>query len=160
MKTMEERFFEKFKVNDANGCWEWTAYKDKDGYGRFKSKQAHRFAYLFLNGKDPGKKLVCHTCDNPACVNPLHLFLGSVKDNSEDMVKKGRSLKGAKNPFNKHDPKIIRLCVEMMKRHPPSRTGPMKGVQMFLSRWLNISQPQVSKIYLKQAWDSLKEEAE
>jgi len=85
----------------SNGCWEWEGAKDKDGYGIFsfekKTARAHRVA-LQLSGIDvPKGGLVCHTCDNPSCVNPNHLYLGSNRQNSDDKVKRGRSLKGARH---------------------------------------------------------------
>jgi len=98
--TNEERFWS--KVNKiANGCWEWTASKNKWGYGKFwlncKSTRAHRFSYELYNGPISNDLHVCHTCDNPACVRPDHLFLGTDKDNMEDKVKKGRQTKGSTN---------------------------------------------------------------
>ena len=89
------------KIRKTNECWIWTAALDKDGYGvfRYKNKEkykykAHRFSYEFFIGEIPKGKLVCHTCDNPPCVNPYHLFLGTRKDNTQDMLKKGRSKLG------------------------------------------------------------------
>ena len=78
-------------------CWNWTAHKI-DGYGRFRVKDdvflSNRLAYYIFNGVDPMGLLVCHTCDNRACCNPKHFFLGTGKDNFIDMVKKGRTGKG------------------------------------------------------------------
>ena len=96
--TLEQRFWD--KVNpldrlDPDGCWRWEACKQKYGYGLLgvngKSSLAHRIAYELAYGVAPGDAFVCHTCDNPACVNPAHLFLGSHQDNMEDMTKKGRA---------------------------------------------------------------------
>jgi hypothetical protein len=92
-KSLVERFHEKYYKTE--GCWIWTAYKDKDGYGTFSwdgyPMQAHRAAYrIFNNFNDPGKYLVCHSCDNQWCVNPAHLFLGDTSANMQDMQQKGR----------------------------------------------------------------------
>lgn len=78
-------------------CWNWTNGKDRDGYGSFNigydNLRAHRFAYYLHNKVDPKELQVCHTCDNPSCVNPNHLFLGTTQDNTKD-----RDLKGRHNP--------------------------------------------------------------
>lgn len=63
----------------------------------YKTYFAHRFAWIITNGPIPPNKFVCHKCDNPPCVQPSHLFLGSPRDNSENCIIKGRSAKGTKN---------------------------------------------------------------
>lgn len=73
-------------------CWIWTACKDKDGYGKFKSYHAHRFSWYFSRLRNIDGLIIRHTCDNPSCVNPFHLRSGTVQDNSDDMVRRERSL--------------------------------------------------------------------
>lgn len=78
-----------------SGCWIWTRCKNKpNGYGvatvRNKCVRAHRLSWELHNGKIPAGRLVLHHCDTPLCVNPSHLFLGTVRDNIEDKIAKGR----------------------------------------------------------------------
>ena len=93
-RTIEERFWE--KVNKTDGCWEWTAHKLFNGYGRFSIRGAtdysHRVAWELASGKYPTGKQVLHTCDNPACVRIDHLFLGTLKENMADRGAKHREM--------------------------------------------------------------------
>lgn len=93
----------------TNECWNWKGCKDKNGYGRLtvnrKDRRAHRISWSLINGEIPKGMFICHRCDNPSCVNPDHLFIGTGKDNSDDMISKGRNsvLKGKMNPAAKLD---------------------------------------------------------
>jgi hypothetical protein len=90
------------KVDKSGDCWEWMAYKQP--YGQYwngkRLVQAHRFSYELANGPIPDGLCVLHNCDNPGCVNPAHLFLGTQKDNIRDALEKGRLVnqKGENNP--------------------------------------------------------------
>lgn len=102
-----ERFWSKIKFGDLNECWEWQANRSAKGYGKFKvdgeKKLAHRFLFIQLNGAMPSNILACHSCDNPTCCNPNHLFAGTYKDNIQDMIRKGRGTyrSGSQHPLAK-----------------------------------------------------------
>ncbi len=82
------------RVRKTAGCWEWTGRRYPRGYGAFtiggRGVQAHRVAWELARGLIPAGMLVCHACDNPPCVRPDHLFLGTQSDNMCDMAAKGR----------------------------------------------------------------------
>jgi hypothetical protein len=94
--TLEERFWA--KVNKSGECWEWLGTKNPGGYGCFKvnykMRKAHRVAYELGHGSIPADLCVLHRCDNPGCVRPDHLFLGTRSENMQDMQKKGRGRGG------------------------------------------------------------------
>lgn len=100
-------FWNKINIQSKEECWNWGGCKIKTGYGcvmlNGKIEKAHRVSYYLKHGDIPEDMYVCHTCDNPSCVNPDHLFVGTQKDNMQDMISKGRACdrKGTANPKNK-----------------------------------------------------------
>ena len=93
--TLLERLLKKIEINNNNNCWEWRAGKNNLGYGMIRDgkqmRTAHRVSYEEHNNtKIPANLVVMHSCDNPQCVNPSHLSLGTRQDNTKDMIQKGR----------------------------------------------------------------------
>lgn len=89
------RFWAKVDRRGPNDCWPWNACVDRKGYGKFSLRRgintaAHRVAYALTYGIVPDGACVCHSCDNPLCCNPAHLWLGTVFENNTDMITKGR----------------------------------------------------------------------
>jgi len=98
--ALSERFDTKWKLDDATGCWLWTGAKARRtnnyeqpiiGTWRSRTENAYRIAWMLYRGEIPDGQHVLHHCDNPLCVNPEHLFLGTHQDNMADMIQKGRN---------------------------------------------------------------------
>lgn len=147
--TPYERLIKGIKKDRVTGCWIWTKGKNLDGYGRIRVNNvktgAHRLSYEIHKGTIPKGVCVLHSCDTPACCNPLHLTLGSHFDNIQDMMKKGR--KGDKRGSQNGKAKINESSVlEIIER---SRHGENRSK---LSIAYGLSKCQISAIVTGRAW--------
>ncbi len=118
-RATPELFWSKVERRGPDECWPWKAARTPLGYGRLRYHmegwKAHRLAWTLTNG-DAGDMQVCHSCDNPPCCNPAHLFLGTAKDNMQDMARKGRHPRNATNYLPTGEKHHGRRTPEVMAR--------------------------------------------
>lgn len=156
LKTIEERFWP--KVEKTNSCWLWAGSSVKSNlqehfrYGNFRvgkmTKYAHRVSWELHNGSIPEGMCILHKCDNPLCVNPKHLFLGTHADNMKDMSTKGRGgvqdQVGEKNHYAKLTWETVR---EIRRRYA---TG--EEFQKDIAKDYNIERSLISMIVNYKVW--------
>lgn len=131
-KTLD-RFYSKFRFEPSTECWIWTAGKHDGVYGGFQFEvwtYAHRASWMIHKGAIPDGLLICHKCDNPLCVNPDHLFLGTDQDNTLDCMSKGRYvvMKGESNGVSKLTEAQVREIRKLAGTVPQVKLGLMYNV--------------------------------
>lgn len=139
------RFFKKVdSLNNLNNCWEWTASLAGKGYGQFKVNNrpfgAHRWSAKYLAGLTIDNMMVCHKCDNPKCVNPEHLFVGTHQDNMIDRSNKKRQMYG----INHYNAKLTENDVRYIRNSTKS------GYQ--LAKDFNVTEQHIGHIKNYKTW--------
>lgn len=153
---LEQSFLQKTQIKSANECWPWIASTDQHGYGvmwnpviKKRSRSTRVILYLYKGLAFDSKLIACHACDNPNCVNPGHIFVGTMKDNSQDMINKGRY-----NPSNK--PKgschFASKLTESQVREIRELYATNKHTYKTLAKIYKIDKTVIGKIIKKIAW--------
>lgn len=141
-----ERFWR--RVQKTDDCWLWLGGRRGDGYGAWvyegKQQGVHRLAYMLEVGPIPQGMVVMHSCDNPICVNPSHLSLGTPAENSADAAHKGRRLPGSRN----HQAKLTEPQVISMRSLYDRGTWTQKE----LAHKFDVSPALVNHILNRKAW--------
>lgn len=146
--TTDIRFWNKVDVRGVGDCWEWQASRLRSGYGTFwngeRVVRAHRYAYVIVNGKEP-ENCVLHTCDNPSCCNPRHLYDGTQSDNMRDRRDRGRENRrhGDLNGRSK----LTRETVDAIRKMRADGVAPIE-----IRRQFGISRAQEWRIATGRAW--------
>ncbi len=147
------RFWEKVDQRSDDECWPWLAYLDENGYGQYglnldrkKTYKAHRVSYWITNGALSDDMNVLHRCDNPSCVNPRHLVLGTQVDNIRDMCLKGRDRhqRGDEHYGAKLTPGQV---IEIRKEHEENRVS-----DYAIAKRLSMNRSTIWKILKRRSW--------
>lgn len=144
----KRRLLSRIEVCDQTGCWNWTASKTQRGYGQFWNgvtmRSSHRVSYELHRGPIAEGMHVLHRCDNPACINPDHLFLGTNADNMADRDAKGRGARGQRYKFTKLTPEDV-LAI----RAAEGTEGPARHA---IAAKYGISNKYIRKIWDRKSW--------
>lgn len=149
-----EHFWGKVSILSDDECWEWQAGLSDSGYGRIsylgKDDKSHRVSWMLTYGKIPNKLSVLHKCDNPPCVNPAHLFLGTQLDNMKDMTNKGRG-----NPYvgtGEENPRAKLKSHDVVRIRELYEAG---NTLKSLANVYKVSSTQILSIVSRKAWKHL-----
>lgn len=143
-KKRESQFWKKVDKKSNSDCWLWTASRNAFGYGIISGMRAHRMAWILFVGDIPEKMCVLHKCDNPSCVNPHHLFIGTYADNNRDKMLKGRARGGVGKGELSSRKKLTKSQVYEIL----ISTSPQKEI----ARRFNVSQSTISLIKTYKTW--------
>jgi hypothetical protein len=147
-RPLAERFWERVDVAGPDDCWEWKLSCFESGYGQWKVKpknlRVHRVAYELSKGEIPDGLYVCHTCDNPPCCNPNHLWLGSNTDNQRDCIEKGRKVSPTGEGHG-----MAKLTAENVAS---IRAAHPRNTTRSLALRFDVSQSQIRRIVTRTNW--------
>lgn len=155
--SLEDRFWPKVDASGGpDACWPWLGARVGYGYGRLnyhqRPLQAHRVSWRIAHGEWPDDALFCcHTCDNPPCVNPRHLFLGTTRDNALDMMRKGRGRYETKRGSDNHLAKLTESQVRVIRED--YRAG---ARQVDLAKQYGVTRQTIYGIVHRRTWRHLK----
>lgn len=157
IKKAEKRYWP--KVIKGDGCWEWSAWKSLGGYGCFTLRRryipATHFALLIEGSDVPSGMCVCHSCDNPGCVNPDHLWVGTVHDNMADRNRKGRNHMNSREQFQKMAA-LGHIARRSLTEDQIREIRASTEVQSVTAKKYGISQSHVSEIKLRKKYAHVK----
>ena len=162
-RSLEERFHGFTDKSTGDGCWLWQGSTDTDGYGRIaykgKTHKAHRLSWQIHKGQIPDGMDVCHTCDNPPCVNPDHLWLGTDADNMRDRDQKKRTANGRKirntATLTEHQVRTMRKLWEKDGWGKPGRAPKGSLTYSELGRRFRVTDVQAKNVILHRSWAHL-----
>ena len=157
-KSIADRFWSKVDVRGPDECWPWKAGRYRAGYGTFSNARTtvttHRQAWVLMNGPIPQGMCVCHRCDNPPCVNPGHLFLGTPLDNMRDMIAKGRRRVGAPSKLRGEDHPRSKLTDTEVREIRAWREAGFPGTQIAIA--YGVTHSTVNRIASRRRWTHLR----
>ncbi len=151
-------FDERFEsyIRRGDGCWEWQGPRHSAGYGQINRRDkvllAHRVSYEKFVGPIPDDMDVCHTCDNPPCVNPVHLFLGTAADNLRDAARKGRMGRSGRPGELNHAARLTEEAVRVIRLEPRVDGETENRVVARLAKRFGVSRPTVHAVRSGKTW--------